>query len=68
MLWVKWNNGIYIDIEVPFGLSTAAASCQFCTDQVTHTLHRHHVWTMDYLDDFMHTRPTRFMQITIICL
>ena len=53
MLGLKWDRGIYIDIGVPFELSTAAASCQLCTDLVTHALCKHHIWTMNYLDDFI---------------
>ena len=52
MLGLKWDRGIYIDIGVPFGFSTVAALCQLCTD-LTHTLHKRHIWTMNYLDDFI---------------
>ena len=55
MLGLKWDSGIYIDIGVPFGFSTAAASCHLCTDLVTHTLRKRHIWTMNYLDDFTGT-------------
>ena len=53
MLGLKWDSGIYIDIGVPFRFSTAEASCQLCADLVTHMLHKHHIWTMNFLDDLI---------------
>ena len=47
------GRGNYIDIKVPFGFSTAVALCQLCTDLATHALCKHHIWTMNYLDDFI---------------
>ena len=52
MLGSKWARGIYIDTGVPLGILTATASCQLCTDLVTHTLRKRHIWTINYLDDF----------------
>ena len=47
------DSGIYIDIGVPFAFSTAAASCQLCTGLAIHTLRKQHIWTINYLDDFI---------------
>ena len=36
-----------------FCIFTTVASCQLCTDLVTHMLHKRHIWSMNYLDDFI---------------
>ena len=48
MFGLKWDRGIYNDIGIPFGFSIVAASCHLCTDPVTYTLHKRHIWTMNF--------------------
>ena len=52
VLGLKWQDSIYIDLGVPFGFPTGAASCQSCTDLVTWKLAQNKIWIMNYLDDF----------------
>ena len=57
VLGLKWKNSIFVDLGLPFGFATGAASCQSCTDLVTWTLSRKKIWIMNYLDDFLGVSP-----------
>ena len=38
LLCLKWNNVTYVDVSIAFGIKIGAATCQMCTDVITHTL------------------------------
>ena len=65
VLGLKWKNSIFVDLGLPFGFATGAASCQSCTDLVTWTLSQKKIWIMNYLDDFwgVSPPPTRLLVI-----
>ena len=53
VLGLRWKQRTYVDVSLPFGFATGAASCQSCTDLVTWALHQRKIWVMSYLDDFL---------------
>ena len=53
VLGLRWKQRMYVDVSVPFGFATGAASCQSCTDLVTWALRKCEIWVMSYLDDFL---------------
>ena len=48
---LKWNDVIYVDVSVAFGLKIGAAAFQMCTDIITYKLCQQGAWVMNYLDD-----------------
>ena len=59
VLGLKWQDSIFVDLGVPFGFATGAASCQSCTDLVTWKLRQNNIWIMNYLDDFWGVPPSK---------
>ena len=57
VLGLKWQDSIFVDLGVPFGFATGAASCQSCTALVTWKLRQNKIWIMNYLDDFLGVSP-----------
>ena len=64
VLGLKWKNSIFVDLGVPFGFATGAASCQSCTDLVTWKLGQNKIWIMNYLDDFWGASPLIKLLVT----
>ena len=57
VLGLKWQDSIFVDLGVPFGFATGAASFQSCTDLVTWKLRQNKICIMNYLDDFWGVPP-----------
>ena len=53
VLGLRWKQRTYVDVSLPFGFTTGAASCQSCTDLVTWALRQRKIWVISYLDDFL---------------
>ena len=53
VLGLCWKQRTYVDVSLPFGFTTGAASCQSCTDLFTWTFRQRNIWVMSYLDDVL---------------
>ena len=53
LLGLQWQGKRYVDVGLPFGFRTGAATCHMCTDVTTHHLCLRNVWTINYLDDYI---------------
>ena len=53
VLGLRWKQRMYVDVSLPFGFATGAASCQSCTDLITWALGQRKIWVISYLDDFL---------------
>lgn len=57
-LGFKWNNKIYFDTFLPFGLRTAAQACQRTTNALTFIMSKEGYSVINYVDDFAGVEAT----------
>ena len=57
LMGIEWNNALYCDISVPFGLRTGAFFCQRTTNAVAHIMNNHKYKVLPYIDDFAGAAP-----------
>ena len=51
LMGLQWDGDVYVGISLGFKMGTAA--CQMCTDAITLTLCRRHIWLMNYMHDYV---------------
>ena len=58
MLWMRWNDGVYIDTCLPFGLSSAPKLFNFLADMLAWIARQIELsFLLHYLDDFLTIGP-----------
>ena len=51
LMGLQWDGDVYAGISLGFKMGTTA--CQMCTDAITLTLCRRHIWLMNYMHDYV---------------
>ena len=65
-LGMNWNNALYIDTYLPFGLHSAPKLFLLLADLLTWVLEQKRVETLHHLDDFFLVKPPVSINIKIL--